>query len=268
MARSSFNTSPTIVPGRQAPGQSATPTSRAAKAYEQTPLVLAGFHLTCNIVAVAIVTVITTILVLGIRESARFNAAMVMVKIAAVLFVIVVGIGVRQPLELGPVHALWLAGVRAGAALIFFAYIGFDSVSTHAEEARNPKTDVPIGIISLAGGVHGAVHRRGGRGDGDGALSADPPGCPDRRACSQPARHDGPVAAVIISVGALTGITSVLLVMLLSQPRVLLAMARDGLLPPSFFGAVHPRFRTPYKATILDRASSAARPPRCFRWNR
>jgi APA family basic amino acid/polyamine antiporter len=139
-------------------------------------------------------------------------------------------------------------GVGTGAALIFFAYIGFDSVSTHAEEARNPARDVPIGIITslavctvfyivVAAIVTGMVPY---------------PQIP----------LDAPIAGIfaikgiayakaIITVGALTGITSVLLVMLLSQPRVLLAMARDGLLPFSFFGAVHPRFRTPHRATIL-----------------
>jgi APA family basic amino acid/polyamine antiporter len=135
-----------------------------------------------------------------------------------------------------------------GAAVIFFAYIGFDSVSTHAEEARNPKRDVPIGIISslaictvlyiaVAAVITGMI-----------PYPQIPLNAPIAGAF---AKHGAKFAPVIISIGAITGITSVLLVMLLSQPRVLLAMARDGLLPQSFFGAVHHRFRTPHKATIL-----------------
>jgi len=139
-------------------------------------------------------------------------------------------------------------GMLAGAATIFFAYIGFDSVSTHAEEARNPRRDVPIGIITslilctvlyiaVAAVLTGMV-----RYD---QISIDAP-------VSQAFAQRGLTwAQFLISLGALTGITSVLLVLMLSQPRVLLAMARDGLIPHGFFGAVHDRFRTPWKSTIL-----------------
>src|SRR5438876_125565 len=135
-----------------------------------------------------------------------------------------------------------------GAAVIFFAYIGFDSVSTHAEEARNPKKDVPIGIvaslvictvlyIAVAAVLTGMVPYS--------QINIETP-------VSDAFRQAGlPWARGLISLGAMCGITSVLLVMMLSQPRVWLAMARDGMVPPSFFGAVHPRFRTPWKATIL-----------------
>ncbi len=218
------------------------------EAYQTTPLVIAGVHLTCNIVAVAIVLVVTTILVIGIRESARFNATMVIIKIAAVLFVIVAGIGKIKVGNWTPFLPYGWSGVLGGASVIFFAYIGFDSVSTHAEEARNPKRDVPIGIISslaictvlyiaVAAVVTGMVPYS--------KIALD---APIADAFQQSQME---IAVVIVTIGALTGITSVLLVMLLSQPRVLLAMSRDGLLPPSFFGAVHPRFRTPHKATIL-----------------
>jgi len=220
-------------------------------AYEHTPLKLGGVHLTCNVVALAITAVITAILVIGIRESAGFNAGMVLVKIGAVLFVIVAGIGYIDPSNWSPFLPYGWNGVLGGAAIIFFAYIGFDSVSTHAEEARNPKTDVPIGIISslavctvlyivVAAVVTGMI-----------PYPQIPLNAPISGAFE---KYGATVAPVIISVGALTGITSVLLVMLLSQPRVLLAMARDGLLPFSFFGAVHRRFRTPHKATILTGA--------------
>jgi basic amino acid/polyamine antiporter, APA family len=139
-------------------------------------------------------------------------------------------------------------GMLAGAAIVFFAYIGFDSVSTHAEEARNPSRDVPIGIITslvlcttlyiaVAAVLTGMVPYD--------QINIDAP-------VSDAFRQAGlPWAQLLISVGAVAGITSVLLVMMLSQPRIFLAMARDGLLPRGFFGAVHPKFRTPWKSTIL-----------------
>jgi basic amino acid/polyamine antiporter, APA family len=139
-------------------------------------------------------------------------------------------------------------GMLAGAAIIFFAYIGFDSVSTHSEEAKNPRRDVPIGIIvsliictvlyiAVSAILTGMV-----RYD---RINIDAP-------VADAFRQAGLTwAQLIISIGAITGMTSVLLVMMLSQPRIFLAMARDGMVPPSFFGAVHPRFRTPWKSTIL-----------------
>ena len=218
--------------------------------------------------ALVIAGVITVVLVIGIRESARFNATMVIVKLVVVFFVIIVGAFYVNPANWKPFapygmtgvsffgHTLWgqtgkagePLGMIAGAAVIFFAYIGFDSVSTHAEEARNPRRDVPIGIIvslvlctllyiSVAAVLTGMVPY--------GNINIDAP-------VSDAFRQAGlPWAQFIISLGALTGITSVLLVLMLSQPRVLLAMARDGLVPSSFFGAVHERFRTPWKSTIL-----------------
>ncbi len=218
------------------------------EAYENTPLVFGSVRLTFNVVAIAIAAIITTILVIGIRESAGFNALMVVIKVAAVLFVIFAGIGYIDVTHWRPFMPYGWTGVLTGAAIIFFAYIGFDSVSTHAEEARNPAIDVPIGIISslaictvlyiaVAAVVTGMV-----------PYPQIPLNAPIAGAFE---RFGLQAASVIITVGALTGITSVLLVMLLSQPRVLLAMARDGLLPPGFFGAVHPRFRTPHKGTIV-----------------
>lgn len=151
-----------------------------------------------------------------------------------------------------PVHGQTNAGgepvgMLAGAAIIFFAYIGFDSVSTHAEEAKNPQRDVPIGIIAsliictilyiavvavLTGMVpYSEIHKDAG--------------------VSSAFHHAGlPWAEFIISAAGVAGITSVLLVMMLSAPRVFLAMARDGLVPKKFFADVHPRFKTPWKSTI------------------
>ena len=216
--------------------------------------------------AIIIAGLITAILVIGIKESARFNATMVVVKLAVVLFVIAVGsfyidtanwkpfapYGYGGITFFGHGFGKWDGGpprgVFAGAAMIFFAYIGFDSVSTHSEEAKNPQRDVPLGIlvslvvctllyIAVAAVLTGMV-----RYD---KINVDAP-------VSDAFRQVGLTwAEFLISVGALAGITSVLLVMMLSQPRVLLAMARDGLVPASFFSAIHPRFKTPWKSTIL-----------------
>jgi basic amino acid/polyamine antiporter, APA family len=218
--------------------------------------------------AIMAALLVTIVLVKGIRESATFNATMVIIKVTIVFFVIIVGAFYVKPENWHPFAPYGLTGISffgktlfgqhglggeplgmlAGAATIFFAYIGFDSVSTHAEEAKNPKRDVPIGIITslilctvlyilVAGVVTGMVNYKD--------INIDAP-------VSDAFRQVGlPWAQFLISLGALTGITSVLLVMMLSQPRVLLAMARDGLVPTSFFGAIHERFRTPWKSTIL-----------------
>jgi APA family basic amino acid/polyamine antiporter len=218
--------------------------------------------------AILIAAFVTTVLVIGIRESASFNALMVGIKVAVVFFVIGVGVFYVDPANWHPFapyglgglsffgHTVWgqtgaggePLGMLAGAAVIFFAYIGFDSISTHAEEAKNPRRDVPIGIITsllLCTFLYIAVSAVLTGMVPYGRIDIDAPVSAAFRQAGLPWAH------FIISIGALTGITSVLLVMMLSQPRVTLAMARDGLLPPSFFGAVHDRFRTPWKATIL-----------------
>ncbi len=218
--------------------------------------------------AIAISAIVTWILVIGIRESAGFNTAMVIVKVAIVFFVIAVGAFYVDPKNWTPFAPYGLTGISffghtlsgqagaggeplgmlAGAGIIFFAYIGFDSVSTHAEEARNPQRDVPIGIIvslvlctilyiAVAAILTGMVPYD--------KINIDAP-------VSDAFRQVGlPWAQFLVSLGAVAGITSVLLVLMLSQPRVMLAMARDGLVPRDFFGAVHERFRTPWKSTIL-----------------
>lgn len=219
-------------------------------AYNETPF---PGHFTFNAVAILSVAVMTIILVIGIRESVGFNTVMVVVKLAAVVFVIGAGVGYVDSSNWTPFLPYGWGGVMSAAGVIFFAYIGFDSISTHAEEARNPKRDVPIGIIAslaictilyilVTAVITGMVPY---------------PEIPLDAPISNVFEGKGlKMASVIITIGALTGITSVLLVMLLSQPRVLLAMARDGLLPTSFFGAVHPKFRTPHKSTILTGALS------------
>ncbi len=225
--------------------------------------------------AVAIALFITIILVKGIKESASVNAAIVALKVVIVVFVIVVGARYVNPANWTPFAPFGLTGVSffghtiagqtgpngepigmlAGAALVFFAYIGFDSVSTHAEEARNPSRDVPIGIITslvLCTILYIAVSAVLTGMVPYSKINIDAP-------VSDAFRQTGLAwAQLLISIGAVAGITSVLLVMMLSQSRIFLAMARDGLLPTSFFGAVHERFRTPWKSTILTGLSVAA----------
>ncbi len=218
--------------------------------------------------ALLITALVTALLVKGIRESTRVNNAIVITKLAVVVLVIVVcafyidpknwhpfapygysGISFFGPTLFGQTGAGGEPlGVLAGAAMIFFAYIGFDSLSTHAEEAKNPKRDIPTGIIAsliictvlyvlVAAVLTGMVPYD--------QISIDAP-------VADAFRQKGlPWLQFVISLGALAGITSVLLVMVLSQPRILLAMARDGMVPQGFFGAVHEKFRTPWKSTIL-----------------
>jgi APA family basic amino acid/polyamine antiporter len=221
-----------------------------------------------NLPAIIVVGIVTFILVKGIQESATFNGLMVLLKVAAVIFVIAVGAFYINPDNWKPfapygwtglsffghpIHGQVNAngepvGMIAGAAIIFFAYIGFDSVSTHAEEAKNPQRDVPIGIIAslvictllyiaVVAVLTGMVPYD--------QISKD-------AGVSEAFKVAGlPWAETIIAIAGVAGITSVLLVMMLSAPRVFLAMARDGLVPKKFFADVHPRFQTPWKSTIL-----------------
>jgi APA family basic amino acid/polyamine antiporter len=219
-----------------------------------------------NLPAVLVVAIVTAVLVKGIKESAGVNAIMVGIKVAAVLFVILVGAFYVIPQNWEPfapyewtgvsffgipVHGLTEGGkpvgMLAGAAIIFFAYIGFDSVSTHAEEAKRPQRDVPIGIVAsllvctvLYIGVVAVL---------TGMVKYNQI---DVNAGVADAFHKAGLdwAEFIISAAGVAGITSVLLVMMLSAPRVFLAMARDGLVPRGFFADVHPTFRTPWKSTI------------------
>ncbi len=228
-----------------------------------------------NLPAVLIVAIVTVVLVIGIRESARLNTVLVGVKLAAVLFVIAVGAAFVDPANWRPFAPYGYAGLSffgttvlgtsdaggqplgmlAGAALAFFAFIGFDSVSTHAEEARKPRRDVPIGIIAslvictlLYIGVVAVL------------TGMVPYGELDMQAPVADAfRRVGlPWAQLLVALAGVAGITSVILVTMLSQARVLLAIARDGLLPAGFFGALHERFRTPWKATIATGVFVAA----------
>jgi basic amino acid/polyamine antiporter, APA family len=205
-----------------------------------------------NLPAIIIVLIISALLVIGVRESARFNAVMVAVKLAAVLFFIVVGIGYVKPDNWSPFMPYGFSGVSLAAGVVFFAYIGFDAVSTTAEEAKNPSRDLPIGIIAslvICTALYLLVA---------GILSGIIPVVQyknDAQFINAPVGYALAVihmdwAAGLVSAGAVAGITSVLLVMLLSQPRIFFAMSRDQLLPPGV-SKVHPKFRTPYITTII-----------------
>src|SRR6185295_8483070 len=207
--------------------------------------------------ALVIISLVTIVLVIGIKESASFNTAMVILKVAVVLFVIVVGAFYVNPANWHPFAPFGYTGINffgktvlgqadaggqplgmlAGSGIIFFAYIGFDSVSTHSEEARRPERDVPIGIIaSLV--ICTVLYM----GVGMVLTGMVPSQNIDINApVSSAFRQVGLTwAQLLISLAAIVGITSVALVTMLSQARILLAMARDGLLPPKFFGDVHP----------------------------
>lgn len=245
-----------------------------------------------NLPAVAILALCTAVLVIGIRESARTNALMVIIKTLVVLFVIALGIGYVEsanwtqiPIEqrivpddpaakwgllgkLGiderllpldeavrsPFAPYGLSGIMLGASIVFFAFIGFDSISTHAEEARRPQRDLPFAIITtlvlctvlymgVAAVITGMVPYP--KIDVHAPLAA--------AFSNQAAEHQSPAlraATAVIAAGGLAGMTSVLLVTFLSQARIFLAMARDGLLPP-LFGAVHDHYKTPHLSTML-----------------
>jgi APA family basic amino acid/polyamine antiporter len=205
-----------------------------------------------NLPAILIVLGIMALLVIGVRESARFNAAMVAVKLAAVAFFIAVGVTYVKPENWSPFMPYGFSGVMTGAAVVFFAYIGFDAVSTTAEEAKNPSRDLPIGIIAslvICTVLYLVV---------SGILTGIVPVVQfksDAQFLNAPVGYalaviDKDWAAGLVSAGAVAGITSVLLVMLMSQPRIFFAMSRDRLLPAGV-SKVHPRFRTPYITTII-----------------
>ncbi len=205
-----------------------------------------------NLPAMLIVLAIMVLLVVGVRESARFNAVMVTVKLAAVLFFIIVGVGYVNPGNWAPFAPYGWSGIMTGAAVVFFAYIGFDAVSTTAEEAKNPSRDLPIGIIAsliICTALYLIVA---------GILSGIVPVVQyknDAQFINAPVGYALALihkdwASGLVSAGAVAGITSVLLVMLMSQPRIFFSMSRDQLLPAGV-SKVHPKFRTPYITTII-----------------
>jgi basic amino acid/polyamine antiporter, APA family len=228
--------------------------ARLPGVYESAPHIF-GVPIVINVLAVAIVAAVTLVLVWGVRESARFNAVMVGIKLVVLAFFIVVGCFWIEPANYHPFAPNGWAGISAGAAIVFFAYIGFDAVSTVAEETRDPQRSLPIGIIAslvvctILYVIVGVVFT--------GLISYD-----DLRTklateqaepltmALQHAMPDSRLAVVIVAFGSVIAHTAVLLVFQLGQPRIFFAMARDGMLPPIFY-RVHPRFRTPHVSTIL-----------------
>lgn len=208
---------------------------------------LFGHQIAINVPAILIVALITYILVIGIRESARANNAMVILKLAVLLLFVGVGAFYVDPSHWRPFAPNGWHGIHQGAAIVFFAYIGFDAVSTAAEETKTPQCSLPIGILAslaictviycivglVATGVVPYTQLQG----------------------ADPLARVFELAGItwgqaIIALGAIISMTAVLLVFQLGQPRIFYSMSRDGLLPP-FFARLHPRHKTPHVTTIL-----------------
>ena len=231
--------------------------SLTAEQLAVAPMVTAKF----NLVAFLAVLAVTTILIIGIKESANFNTGIVFVKLAAVLTFIAVALPfvlkhpqiahenwkVFLPPNTGAFGSFGWSGVLRGAGVVFFAYIGFDAVSTAAQEARNPQKDMPIGILGslivctilyiiVSGLLTATVH-----------YSHLNIGAPVSLAIRQTGVKWG---SYVVNAGALAGLSTVMLVMLLGQSRVFYSMAHDGLLW-KWAGDIHPRFRTPWKSTAI-----------------
>ncbi|HLA78938.1 MAG TPA: amino acid permease [Vicinamibacteria bacterium] len=219
----------------------------AYQAHLSHPTVL-GIPVVCNLLAVSITAAITWLLVIGVKESARFNNVVVLLKVATLLFFIGVGAffvtpGNWQPFFPGGIHGVW-----TGASLIFFAYIGFDAISTTAEECRDPGRDLPRGILgSLL--ICTLLYIAAGLVLTGMIPYAKLVGVADPLAAALSYVNQG-WAAGLLSFGAVVAMTAVLLVFQLGQPRILMAMSRDGLLSP-WFAKIHPKYRTPHVTTIL-----------------
>jgi APA family basic amino acid/polyamine antiporter len=210
-----------------------------------------------NLPAMFIVAAITILLVIGIKESANFNNVMVITKVGVIILFVVIGFYFVKSINWHPFipkntgewgHFGW-SGILRGAGVIFFAYIGFDAVSTAAQEAKNPQKHMPVGILGSLGVstvlyilvaivLTGIVAYP--------LLLVSDPVAVGVNAMGEKLFWLRP----IVKIAAIAGLSSVILVMLLGQPRIFYTMSRDGLLPP-IFSKVHPKFKTPYLSTIL-----------------
>ena len=214
-----------------------------------------GWHAGFDIPAFLIVMLLTVVLVRGVRESARTNNIMVLVKIAAILIFVFFGLSFIHPANYHPFSPNGWSGVLAGGSIIFFTYIGFDSVSTASEECRKPQRDVPIGIIAtlivctilyvaVAAVLTGIVPWRSVANDGAPLVNAL------KRVSLLPGAHRLHWVRLAVLIGAITGMISSIMVGQYGQARIWFAMSRDRLLPDAF-SRIHPRFRTPAVATWI-----------------
>jgi len=242
----------------QAAAQVAGGTADAAAQYLASALSgphLFGLPIIINLPAVAIVALITALLVWGIRESAHSNTAMVLLKVGVIIFFLAIGAAFIEPSNYtahGGFAPNGWKGITSAAAIIFFAYIGFDAVSTAAEEAKDPKRDMPFGIIMsliictilyiLVALVMTGMTPWRELDTAEPMLTALAGASGDSRLLA--------VGRVVIAFGAVVAMTSVLLVFQLGQPRIFFSMARDGLLP-GWAAKVHPKFQTPHVTTII-----------------
>jgi len=249
--------------GAAASGTLDATTQYLAAAWTTAPH-LGGFPIIINLPAVAVVALITVILVIGIRESADTNNAMVLLKVGIILFFIAVGIFLIKPHNwtnpaTGGFSPNGFAGISAAAAIIFFSYIGFDAVSTAAEETKDPPKDMPFGIIMslvITTVLYIAISVvMTGMAPWKQRGTAEPMITVLQYASGPPALLNA--SRFIIALGAVVAMGSVLLVFQLGQPRIFFSMARDGLLPP-VLAKVHPKYKTPYVGTILTGVFVAA----------
>ncbi len=235
--------------------------TNAPLAFTDNQIVLTGDWF--NLPAVVIVLLLTWLCYIGIRESANTNTAMVILKVILILLVIGFGWHYVNP-------ALWhpfipenqefgkfgWSGVLRGASMVFFAYIGFETTSTLAQESKNPQRDLPIGTIASL--IICTVLYIGMSATLTGLLSYDKLGVPDPVVAAIRAHPEIPgVLRIVVEAGALIGLSSVILCMVIAQPRIFMIMGRDGMLPP-VFSKIHPKYRTPHVNTVITGVGIAA----------